>query len=180
MPDPYWPLFDLRIRTPRLEIRLPADEDLYRLNELADHGVHDSATMPFEIPWTDTPAPLRHRESLQHWWSARANWKAENWAFTGAVFVAGAPVGVQSLMAKDFAVLRTVETGSWLGLQHQGQGLGKEMRSAILHLAFEGLGAVEARSGGFYDNHSSLATSRSLGYVANGERWCCDEARRIG
>ena len=73
-------------------------------------------------------------------------------------------------MAKNFGTLRTVETGSWLGLRHQGQGLGKEMRSVILHLAFEGLGAVEARSGAFYDNHASLATSRSLGYVANGER----------
>jgi len=170
MPDPYWPLFDLRVRTPRMEIRLPSDQDIYRLNELADLGVHEPATMPFEVPWTDTPLPRRHRESLQYWWSARANWKAENWSFIGAAFVDGAPVGVQSLMAKNFGTLRTVETGSWLGLRHQGQGLGKEMRSVILHLAFEGLGAVEARSGAFYDNHASLATSRSLGYVANGER----------
>ncbi len=170
MPNIYWPLFDITIRTPRLEIRLPTDPDLYRLNELADLGVHNPSTMPFEIPWTDSPAPRRHRESLQWWWSARANWKPENWSFTGAVFVDGAVVGVQSLMAKNFARLRTVETGSWLGLQYQGQGLGKEMRSAILHLAFEGLGAFEALSGGFYDNLSSLATSRSLGYVANGDR----------
>jgi RimJ/RimL family protein N-acetyltransferase len=170
MPDSQWPLFDLCIRTPRLEIHLPSDEDLFRLNELVDLGIHDPSTMPFGIPWTDTTVPRRHQESLKWWWSARANWKPESWTFTGAVFVDGAPVGVQDLMAKDFARLRTVETGSWLGRQYQGQGLGKEMRAAILHLAFEGLGAIEARSGAFHDNRASLATSRSLGYVDNGDR----------
>jgi RimJ/RimL family protein N-acetyltransferase len=171
MSGTYWPLFDLRIRTPRLEIHLPTDDELYRLIELADLGIHDPATMPFGIPWTDVPVPRRHRESLQWWWSARSNWKPEDWTFTGAVFVDGAPVGVQDLMAKNFATLRTVETGSWLGRQHQGRGLGKEMRSAILQLAFEGLNAVRAVSGGFHDNDASLATSRSIGYVENGDQF---------
>jgi RimJ/RimL family protein N-acetyltransferase len=170
MPDAQWPLFDLRVRTPRLEIRLPTDADLYRLNELVDLGVHEPSAMPFTIPWTDIPPPRRHRESLKFWWSARANWSPESWDFTGAVFVDGDPVGVQDLIAKNFARLRTVETGSWLGREHQGQGLGKEMRAAILHLAFEGLGAIEAMSGAFHDNRASLATSKSLGYTENGDR----------
>jgi RimJ/RimL family protein N-acetyltransferase len=170
MPDAQWPLFDLRVRTPRLEIRLPTDPDLYRLNELVDLGVHEQSAMPFTIPWTDTPTPRRHRESLRFWWSARADWSPESWNFTGAVFVDGTPVGVQDLMAKNFARLRTVETASWLGRQHQGQGLGKEMRAAILHLAFEGLGAIRAISGAFHDNGASLATSKSLGYTGNGDR----------
>jgi RimJ/RimL family protein N-acetyltransferase len=126
--------------------------------------------MPFTIPWTDTPPPRRHRESLKFWWSARANWSPESWNFTGAVWVDGAPVGAQGLGARNFARLRTVETGSWLGRQHQGQGLGKEMRAAILHLAFEGLGAIEAMSGAFHDNRASLGTSKSLGYTENGDR----------
>ena len=78
-------------------------------------------------------------------------------------------VGVQDINAEHFATLRSVHTGSWLGLAHQGQGLGKEMRQAILHLAFAGLGALEAHSGAFFDNEASLATSRSVGYGANGE-----------
>jgi RimJ/RimL family protein N-acetyltransferase len=73
------------------------------------------------------------------------------------------------MMAEHFALLRSVETGSWLGRAFQGQGLGKEMRQAVLHLAFEGLGAEEAHSGAFHDNAASLATSRSVGYVDNGE-----------
>ena len=76
---------------------------------------------------------------------------------------------MQDINAEHFATLRSVHTGSWLGLAHQGKGLGKEMRQAILHLAFAGLGALEAHSGAFFDNEASLATSRSVGYRPNGE-----------
>ena len=81
----------------------------------------------------------------------------------------GQPVGVQDLGAEHFRAVRSVETGSWLGRAHQGQGLGREMREAILHLAFAGLGAEEALSGAFEDNAASLATSRAVGYEENGE-----------
>ncbi len=169
MSHPYWPLFDLCVRTPRLEVRLPTDDELVQLIEVADAGIHDPSTMPFSIPWTDVPAPRRQRESLQWYWGQRARWRPEEWAFTGGVFVDGRPVGVQDLSATGFAEHRRVNTGSWLGRRSQGQGLGKEMRAAVLHLAFAGLGALEARSGGFFDNAASLATSRSLGYTVVGE-----------
>ena len=42
------------------------------------------------------------------------------------------------------------------------------MRAAVLHLAFEGLGAQYATSGAFADNHASLAVSRKLGYSGDG------------
>ncbi len=84
-------------------------------------------------------------------------------------FVDGRPVGVQDILAEHFGAVRSVETGSWLGRAHQGQGLGKEMRQAVLHLAFAGLGAKEALSDAFEDNAASIATSRSVGYEENGE-----------
>lgn len=168
MANPYWPLFDLRITTPRLEIRHPTDDDLYRLLEVSEAGIHDPATMPFSVAWTDRPLPERHRESLQWWWSKRAQWRPDHWAFTGAVFVDGAPVGVQDLAAVAFRQRRLVTTGSWLGRAHQGQGLGKEMRAAILHLAFDGLGALEAHTSAFPDNAPSVGVTRALGYVDNG------------
>jgi RimJ/RimL family protein N-acetyltransferase len=73
------------------------------------------------------------------------------------------------MIATDFAIKRQVGTGSWLGQGYQGHGLGKEMRAAILHLAFAGLGAVRATSGAFEDNAASLAVSRALDYVENGD-----------
>jgi len=45
------------------------------------------------------------------------------------------------------------------------------MREAILHLAFDGLGAKEASSDAFVDNQGSNAVSRRLGYQPNGFDW---------
>jgi RimJ/RimL family protein N-acetyltransferase len=168
MGNPFWPLFDLRIRTSRVEIRLPTDDDLVALAHLAKRGVHEPTSMPFLKAWTDEPSPYMERGLLQWGWRHRAQWAADKWSFSGAVFVNGEVVGVQDLMASDFAVLRSVKTGSWLGIENHGQGIGKEMRMAMLHFAFTGLGANEALSGGWSDNDSSLAVSRSLGYQPNG------------
>ena len=54
-------------------------------------------------------------------------------------------VGSTSIGADGFPVVRTFETGSWLGRRFQGRGLGTEMRVATLHLGFLGLDALEAR-----------------------------------
>ncbi len=165
----FWPLFDLTVRTPRLEVRLLREADLAAFVELIDAGIHDPGTMPFFFPWTDVEPQRRAREAAQWMWRHRANWSPDNWTFTGAAFIEGKPVGVQSVEAAHYRAVRSVETGSWLGLAFQGQGLGREMREAILHLAFAGLGAEEALSGAFEDNVASLATSRSVGYEENGE-----------
>jgi RimJ/RimL family protein N-acetyltransferase len=45
------------------------------------------------------------------------------------------------------------------------------MRQAILHLAFDGLGAREAGSDAFLDNRPSNHVSESLGYEPNGYDW---------
>src|SRR5262249_54260244 len=70
--------------------------------------------------------------------------------------------------AKDFAVVREVHTGSWIGLRHQGQGIGTEMRAAVLSLAFDYLGAESARSHAHSDNAASIGVSRKLGYTDDG------------
>ncbi|MGB3733538.1 MAG: GNAT family protein, partial [Ilumatobacter sp.] len=51
------------------------------------------------------------------------------------------------------------------------RGIGTEMRSAILHLAFDGLGASEAHSEGAVDNAGSNAVSERLGYARHGLAW---------
>ena len=165
----FWPLLDLVVRTPRLELRLPREDEFAALVDLADQGIHDPETMPFFVPWTDLEPEQRARSTAQWLWGHRANWSPENWTLTAAAFVDGRPVGVQDVGAQHFRAVRSVETGSWLGRAHQGQGLGREMRQAILHLAFAGLGAAEALSGAFEDNAASLAVSRAVGYEENGE-----------
>jgi RimJ/RimL family protein N-acetyltransferase len=173
-------LYGLRLRTPRLELRLPLLEELDALAELAALGVHDPQEMPFLVPWTDAPAGERARGVMQHHWRQLAEWTPQDWQLPLTVLAGGAVVGVQSMAARDFAVAREVSSGSWLGSRHQGQGIGTEMRAAMLHLAFAGLGAESAVSGAFLDNHRSLAVSRKLGYRPNGTgRWSVRDAVRI-
>ena len=164
-----WPLFGLRIETAKISLQHPTDPDLEALNAVANQGIHDPAVMPFAIPWTDDPHHVRTRNSLQYWWGLRAAWKPTKWTLSMVVKEGDRVLGVQDLSATDFAVTRQVATGSWLGKGEQGRGIGKEMRAAILHLAFAGLGAERATSGVFEDNAASLAVSRALGYVENGD-----------
>lgn len=168
MAHTYWPLFDLRIRTPRLELRCPDDDDLVALATLAAQGVHPPDFMPFTTPWTTAPAGELERNMLQYHWRLRAELTPEQWDLAFVTVVDGEVVGSQGIGAKNFGVRRAFGTGSWLGRAHHGRGIGKEMRAAVLHFAFDGLGAVLAESSAFEDNAPSIAVSRALGYEDNG------------
>jgi len=164
----WWPLAGLRLRTPRLELRPASDADLDALADLASAGVHDPEVQPFTFPWTDVPPEERARNVLRYHWSQRAAWKPDSWSLDLAVIRDGTVMGTQGVSAHDFAILREVSTGSWLGREYQGDGIGTEMRAAVLHLAFAGLGAEYAISGAFSDNPASQGVSCKLGYAADG------------
>lgn len=125
--------------------------------------------MPFGFAWTDKPSPLFERNSIQHYWRGRAEHTANKWGIGFVIMLDGQPVGIQGIHGDDFAKTRVASTGSWLGQAYQGQGIGKEMRAAVLHFAFAGLEAERCLSGAWHDNASSLGVSRSLGYIENGE-----------
>jgi len=163
-----WPLFDLVVRTPRVVLRYPDDELAVALAELTASPIHDPSAMPFSVPWTDTAPEDRPRGSLKHLWTGRANWEPHDWTCPMAVSVEGDVLGVQDVMAKNFSEMKSVSTGSWLTMARQGEGIGKEMRAAILHLAFEGLGAEAAFTSAWHDNAPSQGVTRSLGYEPNG------------
>jgi RimJ/RimL family protein N-acetyltransferase len=163
-----FPLYGLVLRTPRLELRLPSLEQLAALGELAGEGVHDPAVMPFAVPWTDLPPAARARSVLQHHLGRIAELTPAGWTLPFVVLDGDEPVGMQAVGAVEFAVTREVHTGSWLGLRHHGRGIGTEMRAAVLHLAFAGLGADTAASGAHTDNTASLGVARKLGYVPDG------------
>jgi RimJ/RimL family protein N-acetyltransferase len=163
-----WPLFELVVRTPRLELRYPDDELLMLLAELTSQPIHDPTTMPFSEPWTDAAPDDLPRGSLKHFWSRRAMWEPHDWTCPMAVVVDGEVLGVQDVLGKRFAETKTVKTGSWLTKRRQGEGIGKEMRAAILHLAFAGLDAQTAFTSAWHDNAPSQGVTRSLGYEPNG------------
>lgn len=164
-----WPFPDLRVRAGDLELRYLDDELLHALAVLAARGVHDPDAMPFQVPWTRGTPEQVERSVLAYHWHSRAGLSAERWALELAVLHEGRPVGIQALAAEDFAITRTVTSGSWLGREHQGLGLGTRMRRTMLHLAFEGLGADVARTEAFADNLASNGVTRRLGYRPDGQ-----------
>jgi RimJ/RimL family protein N-acetyltransferase len=164
----HWPLFDLRLRTPRLELRLPTTDELGELAELAVDGVHDPKFMPFLNEWTDQPPVERGRSVMQYHWRMLAAWSPENWSLNLVVRHDGTAIGTQEIFGKNFAVLKEFGSGSWLGRRYHGNGFGTEMRAAILHFGFAGLGGDCAVSGAFDDNAPSLGVSRKLGYKSDG------------
>jgi len=56
-----WPLFGLRIRSDRLVLRLPGDDDLEELMAVAQAGIHPPDVMPFGIAWSTVPSPAWER-----------------------------------------------------------------------------------------------------------------------
>ncbi len=160
----------LRLRTPRLELRLGDHSELVALARVAASGIHPPEEMPFAVPWTDASGePGFVEDAVAFHEQALADWAPERWELHLVVFRNDVPVGSQSLRASGFARGRAVDTGSWLGAASQGRGLGTEMRSAVLELAFGRLGARLARSGWLESGAGqSAAVSAKLGYRETG------------
>ena len=159
-------LYDLRVRTPRLELRLGSHDELVELGRLAEQGVHPREQMPFAIAWTDgigqpdfvDSVVAYHEQHLQ-------SWSSEKWTLNLLVWEHGGLAGTQGMLAERFGDRRAVHTGSWIGQRFQRRGIGTEMRAAILELAFRGLGATRAESSWLEGNEASRRVSEKLGYV---------------
>src|ERR1022692_2349282 len=154
-----YPPLDLVISTPRLRLAGATDSLLERLVPVVREGLVGAGPLPFDDPMSlYEDSPERGWRWLRGIWAGRARVDREFWRLYFVVMLDDAPVG-------------TVGTFSWLQGSWRHRGIGKEMRSAILHLAFAGLGAKEARSEAFTDNGASNGVSRALGYEPNGTNW---------
>lgn len=159
------PLRGLRLRTPRLELRLGTRDELIELGRLAERGIHPPETMPFSVPWTDGVGEPGFLEDFVAYHEGKlAEWSPDAWALGLLVWEHGRLVGTQEVYATEFARRRGAGSGSWLGRAFQGRGIGTEMRAGILELAFAGLGAAFAESDWLEGNEASRRVSEKLGY----------------
>jgi RimJ/RimL family protein N-acetyltransferase len=165
-----YPVVGLRISAGPLQLRGITDDDLVALARLAGRGVHPPELMPFSTPWTDAPAAELPLRMAQYYWGSRASFSPERWSLDLAVVWEGVVAGTQGFNTRDYLVTRSGETGSWLGREHQGRGIGTRMRQAMCAFLFDCLDAQQIVSGAFVDNPASLAVSRKVGYRPNGLR----------
>lgn len=165
-----FPVLGLRITAGELELRGISDEDIAGLSELAGRGIHPPELMPFSTPWTDSPPDAMPLRFAQWHWGTRSSFGREQWTINLSVLWEGVLVGTQGISTDHYLVTRTGETGSWLGREHQGRGIGTRMRQAMCAFMFDCLDAQEVTSGAFVDNGASVAVSRKVGYRPNGVR----------
>lgn len=164
----YWPPFGLTLATPRLTLRPIRDDEIPAAVQAARSGIHEPGRSPFSNPWTEAPAEELGPNMAQWYWRCRGNMTPQEWTLLLGIWHAGEFIGCQDIEGKDFALRKTVGTGSWLRKSAQGQGFGKEMRAAVALYAFDWLGAEVAESEAAAWNAQSLGVSRSLGYELNG------------
>jgi RimJ/RimL family protein N-acetyltransferase len=165
-----WPPFGVRVTCGPLVMRPLRDDDFPEVLAVVHAGIHGPDFMPFSFPWTDFEGAEQERQFLQYHWGERASLKPEAWALDLGVWHEGRFVGVQGVATRDFPVTRTGETGSWLGMEFHGRGIGTLMRQAICVLCLDHLGFEEVTSAAFADNQPSQGVSRKVGYRENGER----------
>lgn len=168
-----YPPLRLRVTTPRLALHGATDELLDRLAPAVRDGEAMAEPAPFDDPisFYEEDPQLRVAKWLRGIWRGRGKVDADTWRLYFVVMVDGEPVGMQDLCGERFADFGIVTSFSWLSRGARGKGLGKEMRQAVLHLAFAGLDARTAESDAFIDNAGSNGVSRALGYQTNGTTW---------
>lgn len=166
MTDPSWPLFDLRVSVGALTLRPMTEADLPGLAMLLPADVELDPRLPAYR--TVEPQVGRRIQLYQSYWHQLGNWRPESWRLPFVAFRDGATVGVQGLEGTNFALLRVVETYSWVVAGARRQGVGRAMRLGVLALAFDHLSADVAETEALADNPASLAVSQSLSYVDNG------------
>lgn len=167
MPDRYWPLAGLRLTTERLTLRPWTEADL----ELVSDTLPADLALDPAAPRFDLGDEQRVRGVMTHqdYWRQMGSWTPQEWRLTFLVHTDGQFVGCQGLEGSDFPHLRTVDSSSFLVPGARGRGLGKDMRRAVLALAFGPLGALAAITSAWHHNRASLGVSRALGYQPNGE-----------
>lgn len=162
----HWRPMTIRLEIGALTLRPVRESDLAHLaSMLPDDAEHDPASEMFAGL---TLGDNRRRILLQTYWKRLGTWSVDSWSMLFQVSAGDRVVGVQGLEGEHFASLRTVDSWSWLDPAARGRGLGVAMRTAVLALAFDHLGAQAAVSSAREDNVASLAVSRRIGYDGNG------------
>lgn len=159
-------MFGLQIRCDAVSLRPVREDDLPHLAVLQpDDYEHDPRA---ELLPGLNDRQHRARLVYRDYWRSMGTWSPSSWSLDFVVEHQGTAVGVQSLEAEDFPALGTVDSGSWLASSVRGRGIGVAMRTAVLSLAFDNLGALAAVTSARRDNGASLGVSKRLGYRGNG------------
>ena len=171
-----WPPYGLVVESGDLRMTALREADVPEVLDVVAGGIHDPSWTPFLFPWTDAPAEEMPANYLRFYASTLTRTVDGGVSLELVVRRNGQVIGMQGMNGPDVAGTRRLETGSWLGLPFQGQGLGTRMRRMMCALAFDGLGLDAVTSSAWEDNAASRRVSEKVGYRETGR----GEAERRG
>ena len=163
-----WPPYGLVVEAGDLRMTALREADVPEVLDVVAGGIHDPSWTPFLFPWTDAPAEERPANYLRFYASTLTRTVDGDVSLELVVRRNGQVIGMQGMNGPDVAGTRRLETGSWLGLPFQGQGLGTRMRRMMCALAFDGLGLDAVTSSAWEDNAASRRVSETVGYLETG------------
>lgn len=123
-----WPPYGLVVEAGDLRMTALREADVPEVLDVVAGGIHDPSWTPFLFPWTDAPAEEMPANYLRFYASTLTRTVDGDVSLELVVRRNGRVIGMQGMNGPDVAGTRRVETGSWLGLPFQGQGLGTRMR----------------------------------------------------
>lgn len=157
-----WPLHGIRLVSSDLTLTVMAEADLGQVLAVLPADVELN---PHATTYTGLDDDANRRAVVvQGYWRALGLWSPSDWELPFVVRREGAVIGLQWLEGPDYFADRTVDSASWLVPEARGRGFGRQMRAAVLTLAFDALRAQAAVSSAVTTNLASLAVSRALGY----------------
>lgn len=155
----------LRVTAGAVTLRAVPWADIERYAHLVSVGLFAPGETPTIGPWYDPDDLVTSGRRLVGYHLSRwANLSPDDWALDFGIYVDEALIGRQVMETDDFLRTRTVRTGSFLIPGERGHGHGKQARAAILHLAFDVLGAQLAKTAALPNNSASRGVSLALGY----------------
>ena len=163
-----WPPYGLVVESGDLRMTALREADVPEVLDVVAGGIHDPSWTPFLFPWTDAPAEEMPANYLRFYASTLTRTVDGGVSLELVVRRNGQVIGMQGMNGPDVAGTRRLETGSWLGLPFQGQGLGTRMRRMMCALAFDGLGLDAVTSSAWEDNAASRRVSEKVGYRETG------------
>ena len=169
VPNPHWPLLDLRITAGDLELAA-AGRGRPRRGRSRRSRPTSSSTRRYQA--STSPDDLQARRGHAHGVLAVVR-HVEHRRPGASTWRPAATASCSACRSWRATTSRpcarsTRRRGSSSGAR--GTGLGKAMRRAVLSLAFDHLGARAAITSAWHDNHASLGVSRSLGYRPTASR----------
>ncbi len=173
-------LYEITIKTPKLELRLPNSSDAEELAQVLTNGIQKENEPHFMEENLYGKSVEDNTKWLREFiGKSIKEWNKEDWHIPFAVFYKGKVIGLVTMFSHNFPITQGYGISYWIGLQYQGHGLGTEAFQALLFFGFVGLGAQEAYAGAYSDNIPSLHLMEKLGFVFNGEYWMARQGKAI-